>query len=154
MPYAAGVSSSAIAPRRRLSPADHERLTQAASACFREEPKILAAYLYGSAGRDEPARDLDVALLLDAPLDPARIEALAAELQSAGAPSGPELDLRPLLGTGPRFQFRVLEEGRVLYDRDPRRRLEREASILSQWADFKPTWERMRDAMRQRWLDG
>jgi predicted nucleotidyltransferase len=134
---------------------DHVRLVNAAVRVLEAEPEILAAYLYGSAARGEPAADLDVALLLKAPtLESSRLEALAARLQAEGAPVGPPIDLRVLWGAGPRFQVTVLKEGRVLFERDRDQRLESEAMLMSRWADFKPTWERLRQRMRDRWLDG
>jgi predicted nucleotidyltransferase len=137
-----------------LSEADRARLARAADEALRSEPGVVAAYLYGSAARGENAVDLDIALMLDAPLAPDRIEELASTLQVTGAPSGPLIDLRPLMGAGPRFQVNVIKEGRVLFERSRGARLSGEARIMSCWADFKPTWERMRARMRERWLHG
>lgn len=134
--------------------ADHRRLAEASAAVFAEEASVLAVYLYGSAARGEAAADLDVAVLLREALDPRRLEQLAGQLQAAGAPRGPEIDLRPLNRAAPRFQVRVLEEGRLLFQRDRAERLEREAALMSRWADFKPTWERMRRLMLERWARG
>lgn len=147
--------SPANTRRWLLAREDHERLADAARRVFASEPELLAAYLYGSAGRGEPAADLDVALLSDGPIrDVRRLEALAARLQAEGAPSGPAIDLRPLWGAAPRFQANVLKEGRVLFERDSQRRFAHEAEIMGRWADFKPTWERMRQRMLDRWLRG
>jgi predicted nucleotidyltransferase len=130
------------------------RLVAAASEVFAPEPDVVAVYLYGSAARGEPAADLDVAVLADRPIAPARLEALAAALQAQGAPDGPEIDLRPLAGSAPRFQFTVIREGNPLFARDPALRVAREARIAGLWADFKPIWERMRLRMLERWRDG
>lgn len=93
--------------------------------------------------------------MLGAPrFDRRRIEALTARLQAEGAPRGPLVDLRPLWGAAPRFQFNVLKEGRVLFERDRDKRLENEATLISRWADFKPTWERLRRSMLDRWDRG
>jgi predicted nucleotidyltransferase len=140
--------------RRRLGAEELARLAAAASEVFASEPDVVAVYLYGSAARGEPAADLDVAVLADRPIAPARLEALAAALQAHGAPDGPEIDLRPLAGSAPRFQFTVIREGRPLFERDPTLRAVREARIAGLWADFKPTWERMRRRMLERWRDG
>jgi predicted nucleotidyltransferase len=140
--------------RWRLDAADHDRLLHAAEDVFEAEPAVLAAYLYGSAARGEPAGDLDIAVLVDGPVSPSQLEALAASLQAKGAPAGPPIDLRPLDQAAPRFQINVLKDGRVLYERDRHRRLRREAAFMSRWADFKPTWERMRRRMLDRWIHG
>jgi predicted nucleotidyltransferase len=140
--------------RRRLGADELLRLAAATADVFAPEPEVVAVYLYGSAARGEPAADLDVAVLADRALAPARLEALAAALQARGAPDGPEIDLRPLAGTAPRFQFTVIREGIPLFERDAKLRAAREARIASVWADFKPTWERMRRRMLDRWRDG
>ncbi len=139
--------------RWQLGSEDHANLAQA-SRVFEAQPEVLAVYLYGSAARGEPAADLDVALLLSTRIDPSRLEPLAERLQMQGAPAGPPIDLRPLWGAAPRFQINVLKEGRVLFERNRSERLACEALLMSRWADFKPTWERMRQRARARWLDG
>ena len=145
---------SDLPKRRLLSQAEHSQLAAAAARVFAAEPSVIAAYLYGSAARGEPARDLDVAVLFDAKVDPRVLEPLAAALQAAGAPSGPEIDLRPLNHAAPRFQVTVLKEGKLLFERDREARLAHEAHFMSLWADFRPTWLAMRQRMLQRWSHG
>ncbi len=140
--------------RWRLRQADHERLARAAALVFGAEANVLAVYLHGSAARGEAAADLDIAVLFSGPFDALRLQALAARLQAEGAPQGPEIDLRPLDGAPPRFQANVLRDARLLFERDRAARLEREACLLSRWADFRPTWERMRRLMLDRWARG
>jgi predicted nucleotidyltransferase len=141
-------------PRRRLSDAEFQRLRQAAEQVFGPRSDVLAVYLYGSAARGAAARDLDVAVLFHEPFKPGDLERLAANLQAQGAPHGPEIDLRPLNRAAPRFQVAVLEEGKLLFDRDPVARRRLEAGFMSSWADFRPTWERMRRLMLERWARG
>lgn len=132
-----------------------ERLAAGARAVLSDDPDIVAAYLYGSAARGEPAADLDVALLVPGSrFGSKRLEALAARLQAEGAPEGPDLDVRLLAGTSPRFRANVLRDGRLLYEADRKARLAFEARALSEWLDFKPTWERMRRRMFDRLAHG
>lgn len=142
-------------PRRRLlDPGELARLHAAAVAVLGSQDDVVAAYLYGSAARGEAAADLDIAVLFrDAPVS-GRLEQLAGELQRQGAPDGPEIDLRPLNGTAPRFRITVVREGRLLVERDRAARLEHEARAMSVWLDFRPTWERMRQRMLARWAHG
>lgn len=121
---------------------------------FGAQPDVLAVYLYGSAARGAPARDLDIAVLFDRPPDARILEPLARELQAQGAPGGPEIDLRPMNGAAPRYQATVLQEGLRLYERDRRARVSAEAQILSRWADFRPVWLASRRRMLERWTDG
>lgn len=141
--------------RRVLTEDDVQRLRRAAEAVLGRRRDVVAAYLYGSAARGEPAGDLDVAVLFrnDAPAA-GELERMASELQHQGAPHGPEIDLRPLNRAAPRFRANVVSEGRVLFDADPDARLESEARALSEWLDFKPVWERMRARMRGRLARG
>jgi predicted nucleotidyltransferase len=116
---------------------------------------VLAAYLYGSAARGEPAADLDVAVLFrGVGADARELERLATQLQVEGAPDGPDLDVRPLAQTSPRFRANVLRDGYLLYEADRKARLEFEARALSEWLDFKPIWESMRRRMIERWTHG
>lgn len=132
-----------------------ERLAEAASRLCARHPAIVAAYLYGSAARGEPAADLDVALLFDERgVDAAELEALAARLEAEGAPQGPHLDVRPLRGANPRFRANMLRDGRLLYEADRTKRIAFEARAMSEWLDFQPTWERMRRLMFERWVHG
>jgi predicted nucleotidyltransferase len=144
-----------VEQRRIVDESDFQRLEEAAREVFAPEPMVVAAWVYGSAARGEPAADLDVAVLLHGgALGHARLEALAAKLQQRGAPHGPEIDLRPLDGAAPRFRVTVLREGRRIFDRDPALRWSYEARFMSEWVDFRPTWERMRRRMLHRWSGG
>jgi predicted nucleotidyltransferase len=129
-------------------------LRAAAGRLLPRYPEVIAAYLFGSAARGEPAGDLDVALAVLAPPSTARLETLAANLQAEGAPNGPMVDLRPLWGSAPRFRATVISEGRLLDQASAERRIEYEARSLGEWLDFKPTWQRMRRSMFDRWARG
>jgi predicted nucleotidyltransferase len=142
------------AARQTFDAASRERLVDAAEHVFRAVPEVVAVYLYGSAARGEAARDLDVAVLFDRPFDVRSLEPLAARLQAAGAPRGPEIDLRVMSHADPRFAATVLGEATLLFERDPPSRWRAEARIMSAWADFRPTWEAMRSRMLDRWQNG
>jgi len=143
-----------VGSRKLLAEPALERLAEIARRVGAAEPDVLAVYLYGSAARREPAADIDVAVLLERNADLTTLERLAAALQQEGAPAGPELDVRALRGTGPRFRTNVLREGRLLFERRTDARIEFEAVSMSEWLDFKPTWERMRAQMLERWAHG
>ena len=142
-------------PRRRpFGEAERRQLVGAAERVFSGQPGVIAAYLYGSAARGGPARDLDVAVLFDEPFDSGILEPLASALERTGAPRGPDVDLRPLNGAAPRFQAAVLRDGQLLFERDRRARWRHEAVLLSRWADFQPVWSAMRQRMFERWARG
>ena len=140
--------------KRQVTPATIDRLREGAIRVFSQHPKVIAVYLYGSAARGEPAADLDVAVLCEGSCVPLVLEAFASRLQQEAAPAGPDLDVRQLTGSSPRYRINVLRDGRLLYERDRQRRLEFEARSMSEWLDFKPTWERMRQRLFERWTHG
>jgi predicted nucleotidyltransferase len=162
----AGSTGTALARRRTLvrpppyesawsTPPRSNGWRKSPIAILKGHPEIIAAYLYSSAARGEPAADLDIAVLSSgAALDAHALEDLAARLQAEGAPTGPDLDLRLLAGANPRFRANVLREGRLLYAADRDSRLGFEARALSEWLDYKPVWERMRRTMLDRWAHG
>jgi predicted nucleotidyltransferase len=133
---------------------DRDRLREAAATVFARHPEVVAAWLHGSAAGGDRAGDLDLALLLKPSAAPfPLLHILATELREEGV-ARPELDLRPLHGTSPRFRATVLRNGLLLYDGDPAGRVAFEARAMSEWLDFKPVWERMRGHMRERWMNG
>ena len=107
-------------------------------------PEVSAAWLFGSEARGEarPDSDLDVALLLRDPKQTAlhltqTLGRMAAELERV-AP-GRRVDLVLLEAQGPIFQHRALSEGRLVYDSDPRRRVDFESDSYVRYFDFLPT---------------
>jgi predicted nucleotidyltransferase len=144
----------AISLRPRLDADAIERLCASANRVFAPHPAIAAVYLYGSGARGEPMADLDVAVLTERGADIGGLEPLAAALQADGAPHGPDIDLRALRGTSPRFRANVLREGRLIFERSRATRITFEAESMIEWLDFKPTWQRMRAQMLQRWTNG
>jgi predicted nucleotidyltransferase len=138
----------------RLDPAAIERLRASAQRVFAPHPAIVAAYLYGSGARGEPLADLDVAVLTERGAGAAGLELLAAALQADGAPHGPDIDLRALRGTGPRFRANVVREGQLIFERSRATRIAFEAEAMIEWLDFKPTWQHMRAQMLERWQHG
>lgn len=132
-----------------------DEIGQMIASVLRRFPEVKAAYLFGSAARGEPHHDLDIAVLLGpGRIEPLRFDSIAKALQEKVAPRGPEIDLRQLDGTGPHFRVQVLREGRMVYEADADIRLAFEAQSMSEWLDFRPTWEHMRRAMLDRWIHG
>ena len=138
-------------------PLDPEAITllcASAEGVFAPCVAIAAVYLYGSGARGEPVADLDVAVLTEHGADIVGLEPLAAALQAEGAPHGPDIDMRPLRGTSPRFRTNVIREGRLIFERSRATRIAFEAESIIEWLDFKPTWERLTARMRERWIHG
>jgi len=106
-------------------------------------PEISAAWLFGSEARGEarPDSDLDIALLFarrgTTALDVYELLGrLAAHLESLVP--GRRIDLVLLEQQAPVFQHQMLREGRLVYDRDPRRRVDFESDAMVRYFDFEP----------------
>lgn len=113
------------------------------------------AFLFGSAARDEPSADLDVAVSFEEPSASRETELRQLEARLAeSALADHEVDVRLLDGATPRFKANVLRDAVLLYARDEKTRIERVARWSSEWAGFEPVWRRMRGALRDRWLRG
>ena len=104
-------------------------------------PEIAAAWLFGSEARGEarPNSDIDIALLFEkrgtAALDVyERLSRIAAQLENV-AP-GRRIDLVLIEQQGPIFQHRVLDEGRLVHDANPRRRVDFESDAMVRFLDF------------------
>lgn len=109
-------------------------------------PEIAAAWLFGSAAREElrPDSDIDVGLLLR---DPAKKAAdvhtmlgdLTARLEVLVAPR--QVDVVLLEHQGPVFAHEALIDGWLMLEHDRARRVDFEASTVMHGIDFRPTWE-------------
>ena len=121
------------------------------------EPAVRWAYLFGSAARGEPFRDLDVAVMLATDARGAvALGRVAGRIEEAAA--GVRVDVIDLATAAPAIGGRVVREGRVLVDREPaaRRTWALQANQLA--LDIEP-WlaegRRLRHAaLRRSELDG
>lgn len=141
-------------PRRKLMPDELAQLGRAAAQLGAAESRVLAVYLHGSAARGEDAADIDIAVMCEPELGFAELDRLAVSLRAKTGVRDLEVDLRSLASATPRFRANVLRDGKLLFERDPRRRQQVEARFMIEWTDFLPTWQRMRERMLERWAHG
>jgi predicted nucleotidyltransferase len=113
----------------------------AIGAVLARSEHIGTAWVFGSVARGEvtQASDLDIAVLLRATgVDALRgLRSLATDLQPF-SPSG-AVDIVVLAAQGPVFRHRVLEEGRLVLDRDPAVRIDFEGRTIVEYLDWRPT---------------
>jgi len=109
-------------------------------------PQIAAAWVFGSAAREElrPESDIDVGLLLHdsratAADEYAMLGDLVARLEVVTAPR--PVDVVLLEHQGPVFAHEALIDGVLILERDRERRADFEASAVMRGIDFRPTWE-------------
>lgn len=118
---------------------------------FAREPRLRWAYLFGSAARGEPHRDIDVAVMpstdsvADCGLGMVDLGRIASELETLTHTSSDLVDLTsaPLPLAGPMLHERI-----VLPDRVPHERHAWEADTTSRWIDFRPAYERYSEVRR------
>jgi predicted nucleotidyltransferase len=111
-----------------------ERLREA----LNRDPSIRWAYLFGSAARAEPFRDLDIGVVLkDTESHSAvRFGALVAALEAA-VPDFP-LDVVELTSASPALRAAAVQQGRLLVDSDPDARKDWETHVARIWLDLAP----------------
>ena len=108
------------------------------------QPRIAAAWLFGSVAREEEREDsdLDVAVLLRpgaaSDAEPGLRE-LATQLEPY-SPSG-RVDILVLGEQGAVLRHRILVEGRLVHEADRDLRVDFEGRTISQYLDWKPTHE-------------
>ncbi len=111
---------------------------------FKDYPYIASAYLFGSqvSGKMGSLSDVDIAILLkeDAPKDRQLIheeDYLAYKI--AKALGVKEVDLIDFNSQGLIFKHNVLRTGKLIYDVDPRFRINFEVRVITEFCDFEPT---------------
>jgi predicted nucleotidyltransferase len=116
------------------------------------QPEVDAAYLFGSRakGKERAASDVDVALLVDEGSAPEstpayRLEQIMALEDICGRPADVViLNDAPLV-----LRHQILKYGRLIYERDHRRRVDFEVQSLQAYFDFKPILDRLNQRLLQ-----
>ncbi len=134
-----------------LDGAGRERLAHAL-----DRAPVVAAYLFGSqaAGAAGPLSDIDVAVATDSPTDARqalRVELLRRATEALGTD---EVDLVLLDAAPPLLAHRVLRDGELLVDRDPRGRVAFETHALLQYLDTATLRETLAAGRRERLAEG
>lgn len=112
------------------------RLEKAASSLF-PQYDIDVAYLYGSyaQGEQSPESDIDIAVhFKDHSLK--KLLEVGRRLQ-AQIETERELDVRSLDKGTPRFRFRIIQEGKVIYEVDKAKRADLEEKIDHEYHDHQ-----------------
>ena len=131
---------------------------QATADLFAACDEVCLAALYGSQARGQagPLSDIDVAVLLEQPCDPARYFDLRLELigRLMSALHTNEVDVLILNQAPLALQYRVVRDGVVLYARHHEHLIAFVSQTVSRYLDFKPIIERHERAILQRARQG
>lgn len=102
---------------------------------FKEQPEIVAVYLYGSQvnGNAIKSSDLDIAVVVDNPLN---IDYGDLYFKISRVIKGKEIDLRIITKrTSPTFIFQVIKNDRCIYQRGEEEKVLFEAKAISEYYD-------------------
>lgn len=108
------------------------------------QSELRWVYVFGSAARGEPFRDLDVAIrALPGTFPTLRaLGGLARRIAAASRIADLAVDVFDLEQCPLPMIDEILTDGVVVLDRSPADRRVWEAEVNSRWLDFKPVWER------------
>jgi predicted nucleotidyltransferase len=96
---------------------------------------VAAAWLFGSQTRaPRPDSDIDVAVLFRTPVSPLDLLEARADLERA---AGKAVDVVDLEAASPVLAYQVVKNGRLIADRDRRRRVDFVARVPSRYEDIK-----------------
>lgn len=116
--------------------------------------ELVAAYLFGSVARGEEQRDsdVDVAVVLGrhGGVDLDDLDRCARLQDDLSALVHRTVDLVPLDGASPDFQFRVLRDRVLLLDGDHEARIEFEVNVRNAYFDLLPHLLRYRKSVLRR----
>lgn len=124
--------------------------TQAARAFLAQQGEVLAAYLFGSVARGQATHlsDVDVAVLLDPSLGAeARVERQLALMLALDDVADREVQVTVLNDAPPSLAYRVIREGKLLYEGDRLQRVAFEARTLQIYFDIQPMLEYHREVL-------
>ena len=127
-----------ISKKHRIKDYQRERVVNKISSYLVERhEEIIAVYLFGSFNAAEAFSDIDLAILVDSPLDdPLFIEIdLETELEKIVKY---RLDVRILNKAPLSFCREVIRSGIVIVDRRPNSRADFQGKILKKYSDFMP----------------
>ncbi|MBI3456111.1 MAG: nucleotidyltransferase domain-containing protein [Candidatus Rokubacteria bacterium] len=130
--------------RKKALPPDVSARLETLGSALAGCPGVLFGYVFGRAasGRLTPLSDADVAVYLDETVDPveARLAAIRAVTRHLATE---EVDL-VVLNTAPTALVgRILQNRRVVYDRDPFQRHRFESRALREFFDFRVFEQRL-----------
>lgn len=115
-----------------------------ALAVLTQDPDVQAVYLFGSqaCGRQRPNSDLDLAVLLPAQMSDRALWKKRLQLGARAAETvNRELDLFVMGEADLDLTFRILQQGKRLYERERSSVRAREAYLVSLYYDYQPFLE-------------
>ncbi len=120
---------------------------------FFDKHEVVAVYLFGSIaeGKARPGSDIDIAVLFDDNISmEERFDRRLTFITHLEDLLKSEVDVTDLLASNLAFQHRVLRKGKLLFERDKKKRIYYETNLRREYFDFKPYLERYEKAALKR----
>jgi predicted nucleotidyltransferase len=131
-----------IAKKQSLKDSQKDQVVNRISSYLMERyGEIAAVYLFGSFNSTEQFSDIDLAILLDSPLDAPLFFEINLETELGKIVKYP-VDVRILNQAPLSFCQKVIRSGTVIVDRRPNLRADFQGKILKQYFDLIPFYRR------------
>jgi len=120
---------------------------------FFDKDEVVAIYLFGSVaeGKARKGSDIDIAVLFDDNISmEERFDRKLTFIINLEDLLQSEVDVIDLLASSLAFQHRVLRKGKLVFERDRKKRIYYETRLRREYFDFKPYLERYEKAALKR----
>lgn len=135
----------------------YETLSKKVIASFFSYEEVVVAYLFGSRAREDfkEESDVDFAILLSGSFkDPYDFVRLIGELAMALNVEDEKINLIVLNDADLELAYKVISEGKVIFERDIEKRVDFEVRTLKLYMDFKPVLDQMRRSLIREYTHG
>ncbi len=122
---------------------------------LKNQEGILVAYLYGSTAKKQihPNSDIDIGILIRENFEPdALYTSRIANKIEKKTNTEKEIDIRILNNKPITFLHQVLKDGKELFSKNEKERIEFETKVYDRYLDFKPHFEQYNKIRKERVL--
>lgn len=136
---------------------DYETISKKLNPSFLRCKEVAVAYLFGSRARGDFTKesDMDFAILLSEDFkDPYDFVRLIGELAKPLKVKEQKINLIVLNDADLELAYKVISEGRVIFERDVEKRVDFETYILKSYLDFKPVLDQIRRSLIRKYTHG
>lgn len=121
-----------------------EKITKKLKSALEKKDYILFAYLFGSqaTGKTNKDSDVDIAVYLSESLEKDFFNIRLKLIEEFNIALQKEVDVIILNTAAPFLRFVVIQEGKILTNRNPSKEIEFKLKSMSEYFDYKITFEK------------